>query len=427
MGPHFIRASQLFNLRKFDLAEQELRLDLLEAPESPMAHALLALCLAKRGAFDEAVAEARAAIHQEPDAPLGHYALASVLEDRRLYDEAAGSVLEAMRLDPGDPDSPALLAQIRYHQRLWPAALEAAERGLELDPEHAGCSNLRAMALIKLGRQAEAGSTLEAALARDPEDPYTHANQGWALLQQGDPKRAMVHFREALRLDPTLEHARVGVIEALKARNVVYRLLLRYFFWMSRLSRKAQWGVILGAYFGQHVIRKVSESSPALAPILEPILALYLVFALLTWLAQPLFNLLLRLNRTGRLALSRDQTTASNFVGAIFLLALACLAMWPITKNSDFGAAAIVLGLLMIPLSAAFSLHAGWPRRLMLLYATVLAFVAVAFFTLPYLELAGVGEKGIERGLVTVMWVFVIGVVLSQWVALGLAHVRPRR
>ena len=38
----------------------------------------------------------------------------------------------------------------------------------------------------------------------------------------------------------TLDWARVGMIEALKARNPVYRLLLLYFLWMSRLARRAR-------------------------------------------------------------------------------------------------------------------------------------------------------------------------------------------
>ena len=66
------------------------------------------------------------------------------------------------------------------------------------------------MALVRLGRRDEAGATLEAALARDPENAVTHANQGWARLHAGDFRGALEHFREALRLNPSLEWARAG-------------------------------------------------------------------------------------------------------------------------------------------------------------------------------------------------------------------------
>ena len=104
---------------------------------------------------------------------------------------------------PHDADFFALLGNIQFAQRDWPAALDAAEKGLDFDAEHVGCNNLRAMALTKLGRTAEAGATLASTLARDPEDPSSHANQGWNLLHEGEPAKALEHFREALRRDPS--------------------------------------------------------------------------------------------------------------------------------------------------------------------------------------------------------------------------------
>jgi Tfp pilus assembly protein PilF len=76
------------------------------------------------------------------------------------------------------------------------------ERGLERSPEDVPCTNMRAMALVRLNRRDEAGATIATALARNPEIAFSHANQGWTLLHQGDHRRAIEHFREALRLDP---------------------------------------------------------------------------------------------------------------------------------------------------------------------------------------------------------------------------------
>ena len=60
------------------------------------------------------------------------------------------------------------------------------------------------------------GKAMEA-LGRNPENAHTNANQGWSLLHGGQPGKALEHFREALRLDPDLEFARAGMVEALKA------------------------------------------------------------------------------------------------------------------------------------------------------------------------------------------------------------------
>src|SRR5581483_7555851 len=126
-------------------------------------------------------------------------------------------------------------------------------------------------ALVKLGRKTEAASTIDGALQRDPENARSHANQGWTYLHRGEPKLAMVHFREALRIDPTLDWARAGMVEALKAHNVIYRWVLRYFLFMSRLNKQARWGILIGGYIGYRVALNVAQTNPTLAPYLWPI------------------------------------------------------------------------------------------------------------------------------------------------------------
>jgi tetratricopeptide (TPR) repeat protein len=419
MGTHFERAQILFEQQRHALAETELHQELADDPNHPPAHALLALCLSERQEYAPATREAEMAVHLAPDLPFAHYALASVRYHRDHYPEAEAAIDEAIRLDPENADYHSLRSAIHYEQRRWPAALEAAEEGLHVDPEHVGCNNLRAMALVKLGRRAEAGATIETALARDPENGVTHANQGWALLEQGQPYKAMEHFREALRLEPELEWARQGIVEALKARHLIYRLMLWYFLWMAKLSYKAQWAVIIGGYIGYRLVLAQAQAHPRLAPWLWPILGVYIAFVILTWTAKPLFNLLLRLNRFGRLALSREQILASNLVGSCLLLALFCVGAWLWTGNIDlliFGAGGSCL--LIIPVAAIFDLPVGWPRWVMVAYTAAMALVGLLALALlllgsPLFILPGA--------------LFLLGVVLDTWVANALMMVRPRR
>ena len=153
-----------------------------------------------------------------------------------------------------------------------------------LTPESA---NLRASALVQLGRREEAGDTIDSALARDPENAFTHANHGWARLHAGDHRAAREHLREALRLDPELDWARQGMIEALKAGNPLYGLMLRYFLWTGRLSRRGQWAVVLGGYVAFRLLGGVAADVPASRPVVVPLLVLYALFVLLTWVASP--------------------------------------------------------------------------------------------------------------------------------------------
>jgi tetratricopeptide (TPR) repeat protein len=419
MGAHLQRAQILLEQSRHDLAADELRQELAADPDNALAHALLAICLAKREAFADATVEAEAAVRLAPAIPFSHYALAHVLQDRNHLPEAETAALEAIRLDPEDPDFHALLASIRFEQRRWPTALEAAEVGLRLNAEHIGCNNLRAMALVKLGRQTEAGETLATTLAKDPEDAVTHANLGWALLEEGKTIEAMEHFREALRLDPELDWARIGIVEALKARHFIYRWMLRYFLWMQKLSRRAQWMVVLGGFFGYQILDQQAEAHPAIKPWVLPIQVAYIAFVLLTWTADPLFNLLLRMNRFGRLALSREQVVASNWIGGFLAVALTFLGLWLVSDSFLALLSALIFGMMIIPLAALFNCSVGWPRKWMTIYTVVMGtagFSTLALFMLQMWQFA------------TYPFVVFLGMaLLDTWVANILQGFRPRR
>lgn len=351
-------------------------------PDDPEALALLALSRSDQRKGPEALSAAEAAIGLAPDHAYFHYIHAVTLHRLDRDDDARRAIGEALRLDPADADYFSLLASIELGRRNWPAALEAAEQALALNPEHLNAVNFRAMALVRLGRKEEATATVEFALNRAPESGFSHANQGWNCLHRNDPKKAQEHFREALRLEPDLEYARQGMLEALKARNPVYRGMLAYFLWMGRLSAKFQWAFIIGLYFGGKFLRGLSDSQPQLSWLFTPLLILFYAFVYLSWTAVPMFNLMLRFNRFGRHVLSRDQRTGSNWFGATFFGALGCLIWW-LSNKSDFALFGLItLAPLSICLAATF-LHSGRSRKILGWCTAALASVAVADLFIP--------------------------------------------
>jgi Flp pilus assembly protein TadD len=66
MNAHRERARQLIELKKFDLAEQELRAALALEPNDASSHAALASCLLERKAIFQALSEAETAVGLEP-------------------------------------------------------------------------------------------------------------------------------------------------------------------------------------------------------------------------------------------------------------------------------------------------------------------------------------------------------------------------
>ncbi len=376
-SPRLTRVDLLMSQGRFDAAEAELEAVLGESPETAEAHSMLAICLAHRDEDKRALEEAREGVGLAPDDPYSHYVLAVILNDQNDLVGAATAVGDAIDLDPEYPSAHALAGSIHYRRKEWAKALEAAQTGLRCDPEHVGCANLEAMALNQLGRGDEAGEALEQALRRHPENAETHANRGWNLLRKGDTKGALESFREALRLDPELDWARQGIVEALKARNPIYRLVLHYFFLMSRLSGRAQWGILIGGYLLYRVTLSAAQNGSGAAKFLWPVVWLYLAFVFLSWFASPIFDLMLLVHPVGRYALSTEEKRGSAMLGIVLLGAIAAIATFLMSGSEGALITALVLGALTFPVRGYFAL--GWPQHRRLILVTGLVVAALGF------------------------------------------------
>lgn len=398
----------LIQHRRFGEAEQALRQELVEAPQNAQAHALLALALMGQDRDREALDEAHQSIGLAPSYSFAHYIRALVLHHLDRENEALAAIEEAIRLDPEDADYFSVLARIYMAKEDWTRALEAARTGRQLDSENVNCANLEAMALVNLGRKDEADQAMAATLEKDPENAMSHANQGWTSLHRGDHQQALIHFREALRLNPQMEWARRGIVESMKARNPIYKVMLGYFLWMERLSGRTRWAVIIGIYVLFRFFRNTAASNPALRPFLLPVIVLYMGFALMTWIARPLFNLLLRLDPFGRMALSEEEIVASNWLGACIVGALALLA-----AGLGFGSETLLLGSvgllgMTLPVAGMFQGHTQKSRRILVAYTAGLFLAGALFLGMMLLNVPGADLWGT---------VFIFGWVLYSWIA----------
>ena len=433
---HLQRGSLLYDQGRYADAIGELQLQLAEG-ESFVTHSLLGLCYAQSEKFNEATEHAQRAIHLAPDESFPFYALAQVLLHRNRFDEARPAIEEAIRLDPFDADYFAVLGGIELRQSRWKASLEAANQGLAIEPEHQVLINLRAQSLVKLGDRAAAAATMGEALRRRPDDPYTHANQGWTLLHEGQPHKALEHFREALRLNPDLQWAQIGIVEALKARNPIYRWMLGYFLWMARLPPNVRIGLVMGAFLGNIVIQEVAKNSPRLAPVLWPLLYAYFAFVLMSWLSYPMFNLLLRFDKFGRHALSADQRRGANVLAicvVIFLLAAArslvartgWLGITPPRQLELIDYCTQMCALLALPASAIYICDVGWPRHTMTAITGVLAAAVVVFAGV--ISVPPDAVPALIRVLIALMMLGIfIGMLASQFAANYLMSATPKK
>lgn len=426
----------LIEQSRYALAEKELRQSLADEPDDALAHAVLAICLTRLKQHAVAMREAELAVGFDPEQPYVFFAKSIVELERNCFEDAEQSIQTAIGLDPNATDYFAQLARIELERACWQKALAAAQQGLELDPEDVDCSNLQAIALNRLGRQGEANEAIKTALKRNPEDADTHANMGWSLLESGEPEEAMKYFRESLRLNPENDWARQGIVEAMKARYLFYRILLGWFVWMMNLSSGVQWAVLIGAFIGYQALRSLAVHNPALLPWLMPLLLAYATFAIMTWVASPLLNLVLRMTRFGRLALTPEQIRTSNWVGicvlgAVVFLVLFVVRSFPYGHNDwdwDSLLCAIACLLTIPPLANIYTCDAGWPRAMVIEITLALAILAVII--LVCLPFAWIAFDPLSKCLRTIgYWAFMIflfSAIAAQFALNALVRVRPR-
>ncbi|HST60957.1 MAG TPA: tetratricopeptide repeat protein [Longimicrobium sp.] len=410
------RLLNLLHQHDYRSAERLLAEMLQHEPADAPTRSLRALCLAELNRWDEATAEARRAVDTEPYLAFCHWALGMVLADRRRWSEAADAAREAMELEPENGDHYALLARSFVGMQRWDDALAAADQGLEEEPDHPGCSNLRALVLQQRGRMDEAEQAFVDAAATDPENAFARAGRGWTALRRGDAvEPARAHFEHALRIDPRNEWAAEGLMTSIKARNPLYRLMLRYFLWMDGLSRGARFGIMMAGLLGYNQARRLTEVRPETAPYLYPLMGLYLLFVLLTWVADPVFDFLLRFDPQGRRMVSREREIAGTVVVSLLSVAIVLAVIGLVRGGEDALFPALMVALLVLPIAGIFRCAPGWPRTALTFFVAAVAAAG----------LAGMVMTGPTAGLLS--GVSLLGVLIGSWVAIGLSSVRPAR
>ena len=396
----------LIQQKKFGEAEKLLSDLLTEDSNNIHFLSLLSEVYLHQDKFDNANRIIENAIGLSPDAPHLFYIKSRIAIQQDNLNEAEKNISQAIELDPYDADYFALLANIKIGRKQFEDALESANRALEIDAENILALNTRSTALNKLNRSEESFETIEGALREDPNNAYTHANYGWGLLEKGDHKKALEHFKEALTNDPTFDYAQSGMLEALKATNPIYRIFLKYSFFMSNLTAKYQWGVLIGFYLGFKALRTVAKNNEALQPYLIPLIVALALIAFSTWVIAPISNLFLRFNKYGQLLLDKKEKMSSNFVAISLGLFFVGLLLYFILSDEKMLTIAVFGFAMMLPLGTMFSPSKN--KYGLLIYTIALAITGLIAIGLTF-------STGEMFNLMTV--VFIFGFVAFQWVA----------
>lgn len=402
-----IRAQMLTGQRRLDEAEKLLLSYLTESPNDASAINLLATIKYERGEFREAEETIKSAIALEAANPYHHYIMAAIMLGKSEKDKASESLATAISLDPSNAEYYVLMAEILFSRSKFEEALSFSDQALQVDAENVNARNVRSKILLALNRSDEAFDTIAGSLEEDPENADTYAELGWNYLRKNDPKKALENFTEALRLEPHNEYAKGGLVEALKAKYLIYRLFLRYVFWFEKREGNTRVAIILGAYFGFRVLSWVSNSYPVLEPFLLPLLGLYMAFALSTWLLNPIFNIFLLVNPYGKYALKKfEKMGAQVALGLIITMVVGGVGYMGTGIDKLLMLAIGAFGLI-IPATHTFDMAYREIPKGLAIYTGVLALLAVV----------GISFSPSLENIHPAAFAFLIGSVGFQWIA----------
>jgi tetratricopeptide (TPR) repeat protein len=367
------RGYLLLEQERWELAAREFEAVLAANPEDARAHAHLALCHLQMKNLERATKEAAEAIRSEPSYGYGHYVCSRIWSARGQADRALQEIMVALELSPANPSYHGTAASILAEQESWALVLRHAERGLEIDANHSLCINMRALALLFLGRGEVAIDDLRDRLKEEPENAETLTTLGWALLLRKNRDAALNAFSEALRIDPEMERAREGLLQAVRSKNPIYGLLLGYFFWMRRLSPSERVGVLFGSYYIRTYLGQLKRRYPQLRFLLGPLLFVAGLMSYFTWTGGAFSNLLLSLDRQTRRLLNDEERGQASLTGGIVVMASVSAVMLVLTWTAGWLALMFLSITIMIPLCCSWDCEEGWPRQVMTASTVVLA------------------------------------------------------
>lgn len=206
-----------------------------------------------------------------------------------------------------------------------------------------------------------------------------HATMRWSQLELGQLTQANRSFREALRIAPNLEFARQGILQCLKLRVPLHRLVLVVAHLAMRGSARSRCAAAYAALLGLLISNAAYDVMPAFGGLLALASTIYLLSAFASWFVTPLSNALLCAHPFGRLALTTYERREAAAIGGLGLLTAALLLCTGFVDIALFGPLTLASWVATCCVTAAMRFRDPRPRRWMLAYAGLSLAFGVAY------------------------------------------------
>ena len=158
--------------------------------------------LINKGQGDTAKASAQAMIKEFPDKAEGHRLLGLCLSREGKYDEAVTALSKSIHLQP-DLETYYLLGLAYYYLGNLEMAVNQFQTVLDYSPGFTQARIMQGEIFLRQKRGAEAMLVANKMIETSPDDFRAYALKGDAMLLQGEPREALVHFEKATSLAPS--------------------------------------------------------------------------------------------------------------------------------------------------------------------------------------------------------------------------------
>jgi tetratricopeptide (TPR) repeat protein len=188
------------------------------------AHYNLALAILSRGDRAGAERELQTAIQQKPDSVSSHFALGTLLESERKFGQSEEEFHLAVKIDPHFTSGAIKLSQVLIYEGKPQAAVGCLEDAVKQAPpdQIESAQAALGMTYAQNGEIERALATLRDLVISHPDSADPHFNLGSLYARDGQAKNeaaAVTEFREALRLDASMDAARLALGRLLISAN----------------------------------------------------------------------------------------------------------------------------------------------------------------------------------------------------------------
>ena len=181
----------------------------------------LALVLIQKGDEKKAAEHLHILIQQKPDSPEAHDTLGSLLQQQGKLEEAEEEFKQALKCDPGFAAAALSLGQVLIDQKRYTAAMAYLQDTLKKPAPPDVTAQLHttlAVAYAESGDSDQAIRTLAEVIKAHPDNAEAYFNLGTVYAKQGPAsgyQKAVVNFKEAIRLEPHFDAARYSLAKVL--------------------------------------------------------------------------------------------------------------------------------------------------------------------------------------------------------------------